>query len=319
MNHEEIMAENDRVFDSWDIESREEIDDLASFPLYDDTGKEIRIYSSDGRKIARRGANIAPGTTSCGVMVNLRTITSVFRTQDDSVELEDEPNDDLDEDTPARDKNKVSLSVYPQAFLRDYGHIQAKGPIQLMQPTIETINSSFNDDAQEADISSDGLGFSRTFNTPVTAISTQMYNRMFHRAATQAGALDVQRGRITAALAGGGATTAKGKKTAQALRRYCSTKLPHARFAERVNIADCPNSLRVESVYVVDMLQIPEQDRDGRTLYRKLICTLVDAWSRTEVSDRLKPHLLVLSPEVCALISSFSILPFIISHFTYLA
>ena len=154
------MAKNDRVFDSWNIESREEIDNLASFPLYDDTGKEICIYSSNGCKIAQRGTNIAPGTMRCGVMVNLWTITSICWTQDDSVELEDEPDEDLDEDTPARDKNKVSLSVYPQAFLHDYGHIQAKGPIQLMQPTIETINSSFNDDAQEADISSDGLGFS---------------------------------------------------------------------------------------------------------------------------------------------------------------
>ena len=302
LDEDHIQAEHDIIFDSWDIESRNVIEDLSEIPLYDDTGKEIRIYSSDGRKIARRGAHLAPDTKSCGVLVNLRTITSVFQPDDNNVDMEEETDEEMDmdeEDRPARATNRVSLSVYPQAFLRDYGHIQAKGPLQLMQPIIETINASFEDDRQDADISSDGPGLIHSTNTPVTGISTQMYNRMFHKAATQAGALDVQRGRLTGALSGGGATTTKGKKTAQLLRRYCNAKLPHARFADRVDITDCPSALRVESVYVVDMLQIPEHDRDGRTLYQKLICILVDAWSRTEVSDRLKSHLLVLTPEVC--------------------
>ena len=299
IDEEEILAENEKIYDHWDADIREEIDDLHSLPLADENGREMRIYSSDGRKIARRGMHVAPGTICCGILVNLRTITSVFRTEENDLEMEEDSEEDLDdEDRPTGESSRVSLSVYPQAFLRDYGHIQARGPIQLMQPIIESINSSFADDRQEVDLSSDGLGYPRSICTPVTAISTQMYNRMFHRAASQAGALDVQRGRLTAALSGGGATTTKGKRTAQLLRRYCNAKLPHTRFTERVNIADCPNSLRVESVYVVDMLQMPEHDRNGRTLYQKLICSLVDAWSNTEVSDRLKNHLLVLTPDV---------------------
>ena len=65
-------------------------------------------------------------------------------------------------------------------------------------------------------------------------------------------------------MAGDEVTTVKGKKTAEFLRRYCNAKLPHLRFSECVDVKDCPNALRLESVYVVDMHQIPEGDQDGK-------------------------------------------------------
>ena len=171
---------------------------------------------------------MAPDTLCCGILVNLHTITSIFHTEDNDMEMDDENEDNIEEENqPNRDRNKVSLLVYPQAFFHDYGHIQAKRPLQLMQLTIQTINSSFEDDRQDIDLSSDSPGYIRPTCTPVTAILTQMYNRMFHRAASQASALDVQWGRLTAALSGGETTSTKGKKTAQLLRRYCNAKLPH--------------------------------------------------------------------------------------------
>jgi hypothetical protein len=48
------------------------------------------------------------------------------------------------------------------------------------------------------------------------------------------------------------------------------------------------------------------------TLYEKLICILVDAWSRTEVSDRLREHLLIFKPGV-----GFSS-PFFLSRLIYI-
>ena len=125
-------------------------------------------------------------------MVNLRTIPSVFQT-DDEMDV-DEDDDSEDEGNRRREgRNKVTLSVYPQAFLRDYGHIQAKGPLQLMQPVIENINSSFakRQEQQWEDGSNDEAGLAGT-NTVVSAISTQMYNDIQHKASSQAGALDVQ-------------------------------------------------------------------------------------------------------------------------------
>ena len=72
--------------------------------------------------------------------------------------MEVDDNPDSDAGAPHRSKppsNKVSLSVYPQPFLRDLGHIQAKGTLQLMQPAIQKINPDFagslDDDGDDLD------------------------------------------------------------------------------------------------------------------------------------------------------------------------
>jgi hypothetical protein len=91
-----------------------------------------------------------------------------------------------------------------------------------------------------------------------------MYNKVQHRMAQRAGDLDVQHGKITAMLAGGQAATKPNQKTAEDLRRYCRTKLPHQRFAERITIPNCPTALRMESVYSIDLLPIPINKRHGR-------------------------------------------------------
>jgi hypothetical protein len=236
--------------------------------MHDEHNHEIRIYDINGRKVARRSASIANSTKPCGILVNLRTITSIFQSHDDM-----EIDNDLyeGEDNPSAlnsNQNKVSLSVYPQAFLRDYGHIQAKGPMQLMQPTIQRINSNFAEsfDDDEDDIFDD-YDRSHTSTPLITAISTQMYNEFMHRAATQAGALDVVRGRMSSALAAAppsSRVTASNRRMADVLKRYCNLSLPHERFAERREVPDCPTSLRVESVYIIDMRCIREDQRSGR-------------------------------------------------------
>jgi hypothetical protein len=181
------------------------------------------------------------------------------------MDVDDDLYDD-DEDISQRYKhkeNKVSLSVYPQAFLHDYGHIQAKGSLQLILPTIQRINSDLIDNG---DGDYDDLFDAPRNTSMVTAISTQMYNEFMHRAATQAGALDVVRGRISGALSAPSVSraTPNNRRMADALQRYCDLGLPHKRFADRMQIPDCPTALRVESVYIIDMNCIPEDKRTGR-------------------------------------------------------
>lgn len=227
-------------------------------------GKEIRIYRPDGRKIGRRGAKPIDIDRSCGIFVNLRTIGAVFQ---DPLELdmEDMDLDDDDDSPPPPKQDKVSLSVYPQAYLRDYGHIQAKGTLHIMHPVINTLNASLVNDANHSEAGSDEPDDLSDSQSPaVMAISTQMYNGSLHRAATQAGAQDVQRGKLTATLACGDPQTAKNKRTAESLKHYCEVKLPHMRYRDRINIDSCPCDLRVETVYVADMFQLPVGHRDGK-------------------------------------------------------
>ena len=250
------------IYDSWDQSCRKQIGDLQSLPLHDENGHENRIYDVNGRKIARRNALISDLTLPYGLLVNLRTVTSLFESDDMDVD-DDLYNDDEEIFQRYKHKeNKVSLSVYPQAFLHDYGHIQAKGSLQLILPTIQRINSDLIDNHDDS--------FDEPRNTSmVTAISTQMYNEFMHRAATQAGALDVVRGRISGALSAPPVSraTPRNQRMADTLQRYCELGLPHKRFAQRMQIPDCPTALRVESVYIIDMNCIPEDKRTGRFVH----------------------------------------------------
>jgi hypothetical protein len=263
----DVKARHPIIYDSWDLSCREQVHDLGALPLLDEHGHENRIYDANGRKIARRSASIDEWTSPCAILVNLRTVTSLFQSDDDMSVDDDLPSDDEDDPRPKHNRNKISLSVYPQAFLHDYGHIQAKGPLQLMQPTIQKINSEF---PPSDDFGSDDFDNIQAFQLPlVSAISTQMYNEWFHRAATQAGNLDVVRGRISAALAAplpGANPTPKNRKTADVLKKFCNIALPYARFADRIRETDSPSALRVESVYIVDMKCIPENKRNGRSV-----------------------------------------------------
>jgi hypothetical protein len=275
----DIRGRHPVVYDSWDPSCRQRVDNLDELPLLDEHGYEKRIYDVNGRKIARRKASIAEWTLPCAILVNLRTVTALFQSDDDMAVDEDLASDDEEATCSKSHETKISLSVYPQAFLRDYGHIQAKGPLQLIQPTIQKINSDF---PPSDDLGSDDVGNIHGPHVPlVIGISTQMYGEWFHRAATQAGNMDVVRGRMSGALAAPSLTantTPKNRKTAEVLRKYCNLALPYTRFADRIPVTNCPSALRVESVYIVDMKCIPENKRNGR-LVVQFICPSLHAHS----------------------------------------
>ena len=90
------MAEHSHIYDSSDPTTRRRIRDLPDLDLYDEHGHEIRIYQENGRKIARRGGAV-DGSNTCGLLVNLKTISSLFAGPDD---IEDD-DDDLDSHSDA--------------------------------------------------------------------------------------------------------------------------------------------------------------------------------------------------------------------------
>lgn len=152
------------------------------------------------RRSQEETRQISNSTIPCGLLVNLRTVTSLFELNDD-MEIDDDLFGDDEGTTQPLKQNKVSLSIYPQAFLHDYGHIQAKGSLHLMQPTLQRINSDFRQLFEDIDDDLENNLPPIGHTSLITAISTQVYNEFMHRAATQAGALDIVRRRISSALA----------------------------------------------------------------------------------------------------------------------
>jgi hypothetical protein len=215
------------------------------------------------------------------VLVDLKSVAALFEDLDEPGDLEDDWMLDDEGEVEPKPKRISNVSVYPQAFLRDYGHVQAKCGLNVTKPAIKAINRRFQEEPipeddeeeddteawgrQQEDEDGDSVEGMRSRPQPVvTATSAQMYNDILHRLATHAGALDVQKGKLTAALAGSYASGPKHVKTAETLQRYCDAKFPHDRFKERIRHADLPRSLRIESVYTINMGQLSEDARNGR-------------------------------------------------------
>jgi hypothetical protein len=199
---------------------RQLIQNLHDLPMHDEANKEIRIFREDGHKIARRKASVNLNNSKCGVLVNLKNISALFNTNDDFHNNIDPMTDDDDATTVP--KPQVPLSVYPQAYLRDYGHVKAKGTMTLLASEIQHVNDVFNGATAEVDDNSSEVGYEDIHSrVPVlTGISTQMYNKVQHRMAQRAGDLDMQHGKITAMLAGGQAATKPNQKTAEVMSTH---------------------------------------------------------------------------------------------------
>lgn len=263
---ENILVDHGEIYDSWDPASRTLIDDLENLPLYDESGKEIRIYQANGKKIPRRGAILDPVKNACGILVNLKTISSLFSSPDNYNDEEIGSWSDEEEAHRPKEKKDVGLSLYPQAFLQDYGHVQANSTMHLMTPAIREINDRFlTNPIPDHHESSDGFPEVQLQHHPVvTGVSCLIYNDVQHRLTTHAGNLDVQKGYVTSTLAGAFALGKKNNVKAKSLLSYCKTKMPHQRFKDRTLHKECPKSLRVESVYCIDMTDIPDKDRNGK-------------------------------------------------------
>lgn len=171
----------DILYDSVDPDTREEIhlDRLNDLPMLDETGDQIHLYTEDGFRIQRRLAGFALDVHPHGVLLNLRDIGLLFKSEES--------------DTP--------FSVFPQAGLVTVGHIQAEGLVTPYLPLLQKLNSKVK--VQDDDhMSDDDLDMPTC--APIVGIACQAYNALMHNTRGRtAQHHDAQRGLVTAALAGG--------------------------------------------------------------------------------------------------------------------
>jgi hypothetical protein len=258
----EIRRRHSVVYDHYLEDYRMPVD-LDETPLQDDTGKEVKLYDASGRKVARRSADVDMSKPPCGVLLNLKTIEQFY-----AVGHNNDSDDDLDNDDY---ESSPRVSVYPQAFLRNVGHIQSDGISPAFSKILGNINTAitaeYNRDDEEDEDDEDDEADEALIDSGiaiVSGISSQVYNEMIHRVRATAAQHDVQQGIITAAVTGSYATTTKNIAIAHGKQTICDTARPHTKFAQKISLPDCPRSLRYENVYQVDISLIPKRRRNGR-------------------------------------------------------
>jgi hypothetical protein len=229
---------------------------VGLYPILDGNGQENRLYTTEGRCIARRNAKVDDDTPSYGILAKLRDIGELFT----SNELEPTEDGEWEEyrTTPYR--------VFPQAGLKDYGHVQADGVMNLIDPYIRKINKKAGWFRIEHPPNQDKFDDDDDFlqRTPLKAISSQIYNRSMHSIRGSGVQFhDAQLGLVTSALSGSYAQSASEKIKAKAQSRKCAHSLPHERFREKIAFEGIQRELRIENVYVVDMKSVKPSWRSG--------------------------------------------------------
>jgi hypothetical protein len=248
---EKVLQLDGPIFDGFDPYTRNQIlhPDLHTLPVFDDGGHEIRIYSSAGVRIPRVKALCGRDAPTAGVLVRLDTIKDLFSGPSGSEE----------------NSSPISVTVYPQSYFSNLGHVKANTAISSFQKIIDKVNCDIMDLEPEALHHHANANLIR----PVTPISSQFYNQLSHRLATRAGTQQVQRGEQTTASAAGYsgysiAALHKGKTLLSA----CSDRLPFTRhfdLLDEINPEeDTPTDLRAENVFLLDMRAVHPANRKGR-------------------------------------------------------
>ncbi|KAG2045993.1 hypothetical protein BDR06DRAFT_1015119 [Suillus hirtellus] len=297
VSNDEIMESHNIIYDSPDPTFRQPVN-LDDLPARDpQTQKENNIYDEEGRRIPRFHGICSNTTKPCGVLINLETITELFSTfipDDDNMALDPDINFDEDIRTPM-------VNVYPQAFLRKYGHVQCNSILPHFAPFMSKIRNAvsrssagpnqdpFDDDDDDDD------EFNHLFGPPPTVLfasGSQFYNEISHRIRPSADLHDVQQGRITSALSGA-YSRGHGQTTHRIVMRECRLNLPHQRYDNKIKINDVPRALRLENIYIFQLDSLKRHKRNGADM----VVPLASSWSHPTIFQALRPHLLVLTSE----------------------
>jgi hypothetical protein len=263
---DEILAEHDNIYDSPNPVTRTLIEDLASYPMEDNLQEENKIYAEDGKQILRRTPIWLNGNEDppvCPPLVNLRTIGQFF--QDTDI-LHHSSDDEGEFSRPKEFTDDVKCTLYPQAYLKRYGQVQADGVSPYFLAAIKAINSAVGDTgAYQVSDDDDAEPYSEQYRLdPLKSHSCQIYKSVAHKLMERAGGLDAVKGDITGALAGSYARTGRTKAIAQKMLHACQTNLPHDRARRRLLPGNDRKSLRVENVYILYIQQMKRPYRKGR-------------------------------------------------------
>ncbi|KAF8833578.1 hypothetical protein BDN67DRAFT_985937, partial [Paxillus ammoniavirescens] len=285
-----LVRNNGEVYNKPDDDaSREEIEDLAIYPLVDDEGYEVPVYNEQGFRVPRR----SPSTfITCGGLLNLNTVHELFQAADDS----SCPN--------------VPFTLYPMAFTKSLGNIQAKDIMPVYQPRIDLINDRHRPAIHEVDSDYDDDDTPTRRGAPVLrGTHCQVYNSLSHRVRDAAKFHDVQLGMVTAAFSGTTAKSAGGHNLWTRRMDQCNNALPHIRFAQKVAGPSQPESMRFENTYTLDVYRLEEVCRNGSTIYDEIITPLLKGWSHHSILSVVKDTIIPFHPGTIPLLFSWTSYP----------
>jgi hypothetical protein len=247
VENDSIVEDHEDIFDSPDEDIRRRVD-IKSLPLVDEEGHEINIYDADGYRIPRRLPRHRRTTSSCGLLADLTRVRSLFRPEVDM----DIMDMDVDEIGENLEQDHLTLNVYPQAFLRQFGHFQANDVPRGFNPILRTINRRL---ASRVDIDS----------PIVSGVACQGYNHIQHSLTELAGGLEVVHGRVTAALAGVKAGAVHAKRAHTKIFNSNKSHRPYDRVKEKLSKSrGLSRAFRLEPVFTVNVEAIRITEQTGR-------------------------------------------------------
>lgn len=281
LDTDNILTVNPVVYDASSPSDRKAIDDLEAFDLHDEDGMEIPIYAPNGSRIPRRAPLFAVGRKPCGLLVSLARICDLF------VEWNAD-NEDYCSDFEDPPPNMANIYLYPQAYLKKHGHVQADTVPVPLQRIIKTINNKVaepimndqpptdddsNNDSDEDDDRNITQGPVPTgfFLLGLVGTSCQLYNAIMHRVRPMAGKHDAQLGTVTNAFAGSYADSPSQKRTAAQKLKSCTQQLPQERFQQRMDHDDLHTDLRMEFVIKINIAALRTGCKHGRYDLRILL------------------------------------------------
>ncbi|KAG1849284.1 hypothetical protein DFJ58DRAFT_729576 [Suillus subalutaceus] len=211
---------------------------------------------------------------SCGVLVNLEIITELFSAMITNDDMALNPDIIMDDDN----LHIPRVNVYPQAFLRKYGHIQCNAVLPHFAPFMSKICKAISQDTIGRDEFDDHTldddldylnNFQKLMSTVLLASGCQFYNEISHCIRLSAALHNVQKGHITSALLGAYATTRNTQTTHMMVLRECSLLLPHQCYNNKIDVNDVPY----------------------------MVVPLASYWSHPTIFEAIRPHLFVLTAE----------------------
>jgi hypothetical protein len=233
------------IFRTPDCKENQRVDQLVDLPLLDDQQREINIYDDQGFRISRRKPIYRNTSLPCGLLIDLTQVRSLF--QDPAALVFDMENEEMHEE----EERNCDINVYPQAFLRRYGHFQADDVPLGFKKLLKGMNRNLAADPQSP-------------NSVIHGVSCQGYNSIQHCLAQRSGGLELVHGYITAAVSGFSATDQASLKKFQKTLEVLLQALPYRRIEKKLCLEEkLERSIRLEPIFVVDVQSIKEELQNG--------------------------------------------------------
>ncbi|KAI6102274.1 hypothetical protein F5141DRAFT_1217882 [Pisolithus sp. B1] len=286
-----ILAREGKVFTAPPgHHGHQEIDDLANYDLLDEDGKEIPIYTAEGYMVLRR----APPnncSTPGGAFLDLTKAPALFIPEDE------------EEDFNIR---AVPCYLYPLAFTKTLGNMQADGLIHSFQQQLPLINghlsthlAGHDEDDNDSLFGDTGDNHNPLHGEPILqGLRCQAYNSLSHCVREKIKFHSVQLGRITAAVSGCTATGVSAVSKWEWCLQECEFMLPHEQFHVKVTGGRQPQSMQFENTYRLEVSAMTPEDKNGSVIYDKVITPLLRTWMHPDVQWSVKQALVPLATDV---------------------